>query len=932
MFTPSTSARVLVSTTLREQLQATLGGTYTLERELGGGGMSRVFVAEDSRLGRRVVVKVLAPELTEGLSAERFAREVWLAARLQHPNIVPVLAAEEREGLAYYTMPYVEGESLRARLVREGRLPVDAAVSVLRDVARALEYAHVHGVVHRDIKPDNVLLAGSASAVADFGIAKALVASATEGAPAGGAGVGRLTLVSTVIGTPAYMAPEQAAGDPDVDARADLYAWGVVAYELLAGAPPFGERTPHRLVAAHIAELPPSLAERAPDVPPALVALVMLCLEKDRARRPQSAGEVLAALEAARTPSGELASTSRSAPPLIVPRLTAPRRRVRAVLGAVVAVLLGALGVLVAVTASRARRPAAPEPFVLAVLPFENLGPAADAYFADGLTDEVRGRLAGIAGLRVIGGTSARQYKGTTKGPREIARELGATHLLTASVRWERGPNGVGRVRVSPELVRAADQASVWAEPVEGPLNDVFALQARVAERVAAALDVTLLAEERRAALPAPPTQNPAAYDAYLHGLAYGVEMFRFATPAERRAASAAFERAIALDPRFAAAHARLAEVYLSEWAYGQATGMLERARASAARAMALDSTRLESRLAQASVLVANDDPDGARRALEAAARHAPSSAEVHYQLGLVYEMLGHPEDAVPSLQQAAVLEPRWSTPVGALAGVYDKMFRYEEAIRAREREIALSTAAPAAFARVYQAASYLLWRADTAVARRQLEPHDPGDDPRPVLDLAIRAPSALAGYATIVLHVFPPAVLAAKDTMTLAGYLRGDWATPELFHLMKARHFWLTGRRDRARAHADSLIALLEPVVRSGAATVTSPGLFPPRGMLAEAYAYAGRPADAARSIDAHVEQRRRGPAPNWDINLPNALVTAAYVDMLIGRRDLAVARLAEALRLPSGQFISPALLRADPSWAPLRGRPEFDRLLRGD
>jgi hypothetical protein len=232
----------------------------------------------------------------------------------------------------------------------------------------------------------------------------------------------------------------------------------------------------------------------------------------------------------------------------------------------------------------------------------------------------------------------------------------------------------------------------------------------------------------------------------------------------------------------------------------------------------------------------------------------------------------------------------------------------------------------------VYQAASYLLWRADTAVARRQLEPHDPGDDPRPVLDLAIRAPSALAGYATIVLHVFPPAVLAAKDTMTLAGYLRGDWATPELFHLMKARHFWLTGRRDRARAHADSLIALLEPVVRSGAATVTSPGLFPPRGMLAEAYAYAGRPADAARSIDAHVEQRRRGPAPNWDINLPNALVTAAYVDMLIGRRDLAVARLAEALRLPSGQFISPALLRADPSWAPLRGRPEFDRLLRGD
>jgi TolB-like protein len=594
----------------------------------------------------------------------------------------------------------------------------------------------------------------------------------------------------------------------------------------------------------------------------------------------------------------------------------------------VVAVLLGALGVLVAVTSYRARHPTAPERPVLVVLPFENLGPAADAYFADGLTDEVRGRLAGIAGLRVIGGTSARQYKGTTKRAREIAQELGATHLLTASVRWERTPGGGGRVRVSPELVRAADQASIWSEPVEGPLDDVFAMQARVAERVSAALDVTLLADERRAVLPTPPTQNPAAYDAYLHGLAYGVEWFRIAGPAERQAASAAFEQAVALDPRFAAAHARLAGVYINQMFFGGQNGdTWERARASAALAMSLDSTRVESRLAQSSVLAASLDAAGALRAIEPAARLAPSSAEVHYQLGLVHEMLGHPEEAVSSLQRAAALEPRWSTPVGELAASYDHMFRYEEAIRAREREIALSTLAAATFARAWQARSYLLWRADTAAARRQLEP----DDRRPVLDLVIRAPSPAAGRA-IWLHVLPPAVLAARDTITLAGYLKGDWATPDLFHLMKARHFWLTGRRERARAHADSLVAMLEPVVRAGADTLPDWGLWPPRAALAEAYAYAGLPADAARLIDAHVEKRRRSPAPNWYFNLPNALVTAAYVDVLIGRRDLAVARLAEALRLPSGQVTSRALLRADPSWAPLRGHPGFERLIAGN
>ncbi|MGH7649350.1 MAG: serine/threonine-protein kinase, partial [Gemmatimonadaceae bacterium] len=277
--------------TLRDQLQDNLGSAYTLERELGGGGMSHVFVAMESRLGRRVVVKVLSTEIAAGISVERFEREIRVAASLQQVNIVQVLSAGDMNGLPYYTMPYVDGESLRARLRERGALSIGEVVSVLRDVARALAYAHERGIVHRDIKPDNVLLSGGAAVVTDFGIAKALSAART------GPESATLTQLGTAIGTPAYISPEQAAGDPTVDHRADIYSYGCMAYELLTGQPPFANRTPQRLMAAHMTETPRPVQELRPDTPPALAALVMRCLEKDATARPQSATEILGALD-----------------------------------------------------------------------------------------------------------------------------------------------------------------------------------------------------------------------------------------------------------------------------------------------------------------------------------------------------------------------------------------------------------------------------------------------------------------------------------------------------------------------------------------------------------------------------------------------------------------------------------------------------------
>jgi serine/threonine-protein kinase len=287
---------------LRSRIEQALSATHDFERELGGGGMSRTYLATERALGRQVVVKVLAPELLAGISVERFRREVMTAARLQHPHIVPVLTTGEVEGLPWFTMPYVEGDSLRHRLA-QGGLETGEAVSILRDVARALAHAHERGIVHRDIKPDNVLLSSGSATVTDFGIAKAINAARTTGETNA-----TLTQVGTSIGTPTYMAPEQAAGD-EVDHRADLYSFGAMAYEMLGGRPPFQANSAARLVAAHMMEPPQDIRGLRPDLNPALADMVMACLAKTADQRPQTARDIVRVLDTV-TSSGDLSAAT----------------------------------------------------------------------------------------------------------------------------------------------------------------------------------------------------------------------------------------------------------------------------------------------------------------------------------------------------------------------------------------------------------------------------------------------------------------------------------------------------------------------------------------------------------------------------------------------------------------------------------------------
>jgi serine/threonine-protein kinase len=526
-----------VSDTLRQQLQASLGTAYTLERELGGGGMSRVFVARDEALGREVVVKLLPPEMAASVSIERFKREIALAARLQHPHVVPLFSAGDLDGLPYFMMPFVEGESLRARLARYGEMPLNEAVRVLREVATALAYAHEKGIVHRDIKPDNVLLSRGSAMVTDFGVAKAL--SASSNSEHGG-----MTSLGVALGTPAYMSPEQASADPHVDHRADVYAFGVLAYELLTGQPPFVGRSPQGLLAAHVTDTPEHITRRRATVPASLAALVMRCLEKRAADRPQSAQEVVQALDAITTPSGGSEPTT-AVPVSTAARTSGPRSRVPlAVAALVAAVAVGGAGWWTTRAQAPAAGPVAPQR--VAVATFANksgdasldpVGAMAADWIARGLAGtglvDVAGTAAELearAGVTLAAGASA---------VAQLGREARAG-LVISGAYYKQGDSLLFQADftdvVAGKLLRSVGPvASLTTRPLEG----VERLRQLVTGGLAPMLDSTLAGA-------AQVTSRPPSYEAYREFLRAEALFYE-----DEAAAVPAFARAAALDSSY---------------------------------------------------------------------------------------------------------------------------------------------------------------------------------------------------------------------------------------------------------------------------------------------------------------------------------------------------------------------------------------------
>ena len=891
---------------LHDQLQAGLSGSYALEQELGRGGMATVFLAQDLKHGRPVALKVLHPELAASLGPERFQREIRFAARLQHPHILTVLDSGDAGGRLWFTMPYVEDESLRSRINRERQLPLDAALQIAREAGRALEYAHQHGVVHRDIKPENILLTRDGSTlVADFGIARAL------------GGDERLTQTGMAIGTPAYMSPEQATADKTIDARTDIYSLGAVLYEMLGGEPPYTGPTAQAIIVKRFTEPVPSVRKLRPSVPEAVDQAVQRALAPVAADRFDSAAEFVRAIHVpvatstaaptVPTPAAQIVPTPPAAAvPAATPAGGRPRRRAPVLAITLALGFVLGLGVLFA---WRHSHPAAggedSGSKVVAVLPFENVGDSANAYLADGITNELRGKLSQLTHIQVIASGSSNQYRHTTKPPQAIARELGADYLLTATVQWEKLPGGGSRVRVSPELVDVTPghaPRTKWQQPFDAGITDVFQVQADIAGQVASALNVALGAGQKET-LTERPTENLAAYDAFLKGEATrGLVLY---DPPTLRSAITYYEQAVALDSTFALAWAQLARAHAGYY-YNVTPNptSADAAKRAALRAVALAPDRPESQLAVGAYYysVRAESPK-ALAAYEEGLKIAPDNADLLAGAALTEQSLGRWAAAEKHLQRAWTLDPRSATTARRLSQSLLRLRRYPEAIAAADRGLVV---APTNSDLLENKAMAYLAQGDLPRARAVI----------------LSAPAEVEPTALVANFANYWDLCWALDDAQQQLLLRlgpsvydddrGTWG------IVRAQTYYLRGDRAKARIYADSARQGIDETLRA------TPDDAQRRVFLGLALAYLGRKAEAMKEGERAVALV---PASRDGYIGPYLQHQLARTYVLVGEPEKAIDQLEALLKMP--YFLSPGWLRIDPNFAPLKGNPRFEKLV---
>ncbi len=685
-----------------ERLKAALTERYAIEREIGSGGMATVYLAEDLKHRRQVAIKVLRPELSATLGPERFVREIEIAANLTHPHILPLHDSGEADGFLYYVMPFIEGESLRERIDREGKLDVREAIRLTDQVASALSHAHERGLVHRDIKPENILLAGDQAIVADFGIARAVEVAGGE----------RLTGTGLAVGTPAYMSPEQAVGDKNVDARSDVYALGCVVYEMVSGGMPFEADTPQALLAKHAVDTAPSLRTSDPSVPLFLERAVGRALAKQPADRFQTASAFAEAL------------TSE----LVVARVGKARWPWRvAAAAAVVVVLVAAWGLFTLGGGSAYER--------LAVLPPANLmNDPEQEYFVQGVHTALITELQ-RAGIMVIARTSVLQYENTQKPIREIAAELGVDALIESSV-FRAGDS----VEMQVHLVDGGTQQYV-AEPITrgGPLRDAMALYRNLSSAIAAEIHAALT-PQAEAHLASPRPVNPQVYDAYLRGQFHSQR----GTPTDLDQALAYFQQALLLDSTYAPAHAGIALVWVRRGQFQLVTPREAAAHASAAvqQALALDSTLAEVHRTVASIRSFLEwDWAGGEAAFRKAIEINPNYPDARAMYAVFLAWMGRPEQARPHMERALELDP-FNPLYRALNGhVLSFERRYAESIEQLQEALRIAPNHPVAYSNL-PSQYHLTGRYDEALAA--LRNFFPGDQE---LDEALDRGYAEGGY-----------------------------------------------------------------------------------------------------------------------------------------------------------------------------------------
>ena len=682
---------------IHDAVKSALGEGYEILRELGGGGMSRVFVAREISLGREVVVKVLPPDLAAELKADRFRREIQTAARLHHPHIVPLLAAGSSGSLLYYTMPYVDGPSLKKRLSGPDRLSVSECLAILSEVADALSYAHENGIVHRDVKPDNILLYASHALVLDFGVAKALTAAADDGT---------LTRTGLAIGTPLYISPEQALADPDVDGRADIYSLGVVAYEMLCSRPPFEGKSSQALMAAHVTLAPKELRALAPSVPGAIADVIMRCIKKSPADRWQSAVELRDNLEDLRarfTPARVLVANSAHAADdsglqelrgeLSPSPMDSPVNTVRSFLAvhrkpAIAALCLMAVGGFAILSNYKNRISNEISDGSVAVLPFANIDQPGHAdYYSAGLTGEIRAALSKIDGVNVASSTSSSAFEGKPVDVRDIAHQLNVSSVVEGTLQ-RTGTD----IRVTVQLTNAKTGYQIWSNEYNDRAANLLSVQSRIAEAIATALTGRLVPRKGHQ-LGQSTTTDPKAYDLFLKGQ-YLENDF---TQESLDQALASYQLALSIDPRFARAYAAIADAY-----YHLADDYLPpkeaypKVKAAASKAVALDSTLSDAFASLASYEVSYGwDWTAAKRDVDKSLELNPRSSFALMIAGWYSIIVGNVDEGVQSALMAASLDPLSDEIGGNVVSILRAAGRHDLAIAQVRRMIASNTGSP---------------------------------------------------------------------------------------------------------------------------------------------------------------------------------------------------------------------------------------------
>jgi TolB-like protein/tetratricopeptide (TPR) repeat protein len=885
---------------LRADLDAGLTGRYTVDREIGRGGMATVYLAHDLKHDRWVALKVLHSDLAVALGAERFQREIRLAARLQHPHILTVLDSGEAGGQLWFTMPFVEGESLRSRLTRERQLPVENVVRIGTEAARALDYAHTHGVVHRDIKPENILLTTDGTTlVADFGIARAL-----------GGDDPQLTETGMSVGTPTYMSPEQAAGERAVDGRSDIYSLGCVIYEGIAGEPPFTGPTAQVVLMRRFTDTPRPLHEVRDTVPAGVEHALSKALARSPADRFATAGQFAQALETGLT-AGRTGGQPTAAAPSAATRSVRPPRPAMprpAVLGLALGFLLG----IGALFAWRHSHPGEPSAKRMAVLPFENVGEPADAYFAEGVSDAVRGKLAAVPGLEITARSSTVPYGQADKPMQQIGRELGVDYLLTGTVRWAKGSDGSSRVEVSPELVEVAPGTTPrtrWQQPFVVSITDVFQVQADVAARVVDALDVAI-GDSTRARLASRPTQSLPGYDAFLKARSYEQRSRLNVEPQSMAIAQQMYEEAIGHDSAFALAWARLAQTRLYLYERDRTdTSLRALARSAAERALALAPDLPEAHAAMGDYFwEAERDQDRAMVRYTAALARDPKNPELLAAVAWNQWVRGKRDSSLANIERAALLDPRSAERALWMAQSYTAVGRYADAIRAYDRAIDL--APDQYFAYSNKAQTLLAWRGDVDGARATMQQAEARiGKVEFVKKMCVACFDWTGPLAADYEHVL--------DQLDLSNFSSRDSAN---YYSARAWRAYMSRDVQRQRVYWDSARVVTERFVRLR----PDDAFFHRR--LGGVYAGLGRAADATRE-HLRYQEIRRAQRDTVDLR-SDAAWDAAINLLLLGQREAAIDSLRAVMSDTSYHYLTPALLRVDPFWIPLRENPRFQQL----